>query len=227
MDKRKELILYTIINEHVNTGVPVGSNVLVEKYKLNISPATVRNEMATLEEEDYIAQPHTSAGRVPTEKAYKLYNKNLKKKKLGKSEETSLSDSLKKKDEGSFKEAAKVISQLSGNAVFWAFHRNNLYYTGISNLFQQPEFSQIELVYDISQVIDRMDEIIDAVFDKIENEPCVWIGTENPFGDFCGSIIAKYNYEDKEGLLGILGPMRMNYEKNSAIIEYILKEINK
>ncbi|MBU4256930.1 DeoR family transcriptional regulator [Patescibacteria group bacterium] len=73
MEKRKQLILYTIIKEHIKTGAPVGSGVLVDKYKLDISPATVRNEMAELENEGLITQPHTSAGRVPTEKAYSLF----------------------------------------------------------------------------------------------------------------------------------------------------------
>ena len=66
MDARKTLILNTIIKEHIKTGAPVGSEVLVGKYKLDISSATVRNEMAELEQAGYIAQPHTSAGRIPT-----------------------------------------------------------------------------------------------------------------------------------------------------------------
>ena len=82
MDIRQELILKTIIKEHVRTGAPVGSSFLVDKYKLDISAATVRNEMADLEEDGYIIQPHTSAGRVPTEKAYELYLETIEPKKL-------------------------------------------------------------------------------------------------------------------------------------------------
>jgi heat-inducible transcriptional repressor len=121
MDKRKELILNTIIKEHIKSGAPVGSSILVEKYKLDISPATVRNEMMALEEEGYIMQPHTSAGRIPTEKAYNLYLSNLKTKKFAQVESKELDEVLRNKEEGDLKEAAKLIAGISGNAVFGHF----------------------------------------------------------------------------------------------------------
>jgi len=223
MNERKELILNTIIKEHIKTASPVGSGVLVEKYKLNISPATVRNEMAALEEEGYIVQPHTSAGRVPTEKAYKLYLENLKEKNI---DNKDIENILKKRDEASFKEVAKLVSQISGNTVFWAFHKNNLYYTGISNLFQQPEFSQLQLIHSISGIIDRIDEIIDEMFEDIEEGEQVLIGSENPFGNFCSTVMAKYTLDGKNGIFGIIGPMRMDYEKNISLVKQINKLIS-
>jgi len=225
MDARKELILNTIIKEHIKSGIPVGSSILVEKYKLDISPATVRNEMSSLEEEGYIIQPHTSAGRVPTEKAYCLYLDNLKSKKLGQSESQDLEDVLKQGDEVGFKEAAKIIANISGNTVFWAFHRHNLYYTGISNLLQQPEFSQINLIYDISSIIDRIDEIVDKVFPETKLGRHVLVGSKNPFGNLFGSILVKYQLEDDIGLFGIVGPIRMDYEKNIAIADFINEKL--
>ena len=221
MDKRKDLILNTIIKEHIKTGSPVGSSVLVEKYKLNISPATARNEMAALEDDDYIRQPHISAGRVPTEKAYRRYVENIKDAELGKPETSRLEDILKKQDESAFKEVAKTLSHLTGNAVFLAFHRHNLYYTGISNLFQQPEFSQLNIIYDISAVIDRIDEIIDDMFSRVSQGVNIFLGSENPFGDFCGTSLIKYRFNGQDGLIGILGPMRMDYKKNLALLKYL------
>ncbi|MFA5359392.1 MAG: hypothetical protein WC349_00320 [Patescibacteria group bacterium] len=221
VDERKALILNTIVKEHIKTGAPVGSEVLVDKYKLNISSATVRNEMADLEEAGYIAQPHTSAGRIPTEKAYNLYIKNLVEKKLGALETKSFTKLLKNKDELSFKQTAKELAKVSGNAVFWAFHRNNLYYTGISNLLSQPEFNETQLIYDISQIIDRVDEIIDSIYNKLEAGPQIFLGADNPFGDFCGTILIKYKLHNNVGLFGILGPMRMDYEKNLALVKFI------
>jgi len=73
ISERKKNLLEIIIKEYLQTATPVSSGSLVKKYKLNFSPATVRNEMMELEEESYIYQPHTSAGRVPTEGAYKLF----------------------------------------------------------------------------------------------------------------------------------------------------------
>ncbi|MBI4779067.1 hypothetical protein HY797_01275 [Candidatus Falkowbacteria bacterium] len=221
MDERKALILKTIVKEHIKTGVPVGSEVLVDKYNLDISSATVRNEMAELETAGFIAQPHTSAGRIPTEKAYNLYIENLAEKKLGALEIKNFSKLLEGKDELNFKQAAKELAKVSGNAVFWAFHRHNLYYTGISNLLSQPEFSETKLIYDISQIIDRVDEIINNIYNKLEAGPQIFIGVDNPFGDFCGTVLTKYKLKGNIGLLGILGPMRMDYEKNLALIKFL------
>src|SRR6266516_844099 len=71
-DRRQRLLRF-IIDEYVSTAQPVGSNALVEKYGLPVSAATIRNDMAALEDEGYITQPHTSAGRIPTDKGYRLF----------------------------------------------------------------------------------------------------------------------------------------------------------
>jgi heat-inducible transcriptional repressor len=73
LDDRKLEVLRAIVEDYVRTEEPVGSKVLVERHGLGVSPATIRNDMAFLEEEGYIAQPHTSAGRVPTDKGYRLF----------------------------------------------------------------------------------------------------------------------------------------------------------
>jgi len=226
MNERKRLILNTIIKEHIKTGAPVSSGILVEKYKLDISPATVRNEMADLEEDGYIAQPHTSAGRIPTEIAYNFYLENIKVVKIKKQEESHLEEILKDKDEKDFKKVARLVSQLSGSAVFWAFHRHNLFYTGISNLFHQPEFAELELIYNISSVIDGLDDIIDNIYEEVDDGLSTFVGSNNPFGAFAGTVLAKYRFNDKVGIFGILGPIRMDYEKNIALVEFILKKLN-
>jgi len=221
MEERKKLILNTIIKEHIKSGLPVGSEILVEKYKLNFSPATVRNEMAELEDRGFIKQPYTSAGRVPTEPAYNFYLENLGDKKLTEAEMRILDKLLKTKDEFNFKQTAKVLAKISQAAVFWAFQRNNLYYTGISNLLHQPEFSQSELIYNISEIIDRLDEIIDDIFDELKPGEQILLGSKNPFDPNCSTVMAKYKLNNSHGLVGILGPVRMNYEKNLALIKFV------
>lgn len=225
MEKRKQLILNTIIKEHIKTGAPVGSGVLVDKYKLDISPATVRNEMAELENEGLITQPHTSAGRVPTEKAYNLFIEKLSEKKLKEDEARIFEKILRNKGELNFKQAAKEMARISNNAVFWAFHRHNLYYTGVSNLLAQPEFVQTNLIYDISVIIDRLDEIIDGIYNDIKYETQILLGSDNPFGKFCGAVLAKYKSGENMGVFGILGPIRMDYEKNSTLVKFVYDKI--
>ena len=112
-----------------------------------------------------------------------------------------------------------------GNAVFWAFHKRDLFYTGISDLFSQPEFQKPGLIYDVSAVIDRMDEVIDSIFDEISDDTTIRIGSANAFSSTCTSIIHKYKKNGKIGLVGILGPMRMDYGRNLSLLNYIANKI--
>jgi heat-inducible transcriptional repressor len=234
MKERKEKILNAIIREHIRAKAPVGSGAIAEKYNLDISSATIRNVMGQLEEEGYITQPYTSAGRVPTVKAYKEYVHSFSEtdpekfeKRLNRKEKNSLDKAFSsdKDRELLYKDAAKVMARISDAAVFWAFHQYNMYYTGISNLISQPEFSQRELIYDISSIIDRMDEIVNDNFENFSTTPQILLGEDNPFGIFCGTIITKYKMGSRQGLVGILAPMRMDYKKNYALINYVLKHI--
>jgi len=227
ISERKKFLLETIVREYVKTATPVSSGVLVEKYKLEISPATVRNEMMELEDEGYIHQPHTSAGRIPTEAAYELLLRGvgeLKKKKDLKEAEIKLLEQLFKREEGAFRQTAKTIAELSSGAVFWAFHKNDLYYTGLSNLFSQPEFKQVNAVCDVSGVIDRLEEIIDDIFEDLGEGEQVLIGSKNPFGNFLSTVLVKYKNNNQSGIFGILGPLRMDYGRNLALVEFIKKK---
>lgn len=222
ISERKKTILRTIIKEYIKNAQPVSSGVLVEKCKLGVSPATVRNDMVELEEEGYIIQPHTSAGRVPTELAYELELTEItKEKKTLRENEVNLLDNLFSHEEAGAKQTAKAIAELSSGAVFWAFHKNDLYYTGLSNLFAQPEFKQSEVVYDVSVIIDHMEEIIDDLFEKINDGEQVLIGSKNPFGAFLSTVLVKYRKDQKSGVFGIMGPIRMDYAHNLALINYI------
>lgn len=78
MNKRRQEIVFSVIQEYLETGRPVGSKAIQERFMPGISSATIRNEMTVLEEDGWLLQPHTSAGRVPTEQAWELYVKQLR-----------------------------------------------------------------------------------------------------------------------------------------------------
>lgn len=222
MDQRSEKILSAIIKEHIKTAQPVGSNVLVNKYKLGVSSATVRNAMNELEDLGLIMQPHTSAGRIPTASAYKLWTAGIEPlKSSAKAFESELDDDLEK----SFKNLARETASSTGLAVFWAIHRRNFFHTGISNLLTQPEFIQTNLIYNISSMIDRMELIIEEEFDSFKNGVQILIGEENPFSPLCSSLILKYHLNGLTGLVGIIGPLRMNYEHSLSVIKSIDEKI--
>jgi heat-inducible transcriptional repressor len=92
LDARKATILEAVVTEHVDTAQPVGSSSVASTAELGVSPATVRSEMVALEREGYLAQPHTSAGRVPTEKGYRYFVDHLQRGTLGPAQATQVSD---------------------------------------------------------------------------------------------------------------------------------------
>ena len=97
IDERKQTILYAVVREYIENAEPVGSAVIDSKYKLNVSPATIRNEMAFLEESGYLTHPHTSAGRIPTDKGYRFFVDHLmRQEELSRKENELVKESLKK-----------------------------------------------------------------------------------------------------------------------------------
>jgi len=227
MDKRKDNLLKYIIKEHLRTAEPVGSGLLVDK--LEVSSATIRNEMAALENNGLIYQPHTSAGRVPTEKAYKYYlDKFFKPKKLPKAVEKDLFNYEKKQEKSQqVKQLAKNLAEMSQVAVYLAFDKNNFFYTGISFLFKQPEFCQVNLVISLSDIIDHLDEIICENFDDLRKEVQVLIGSDNPFIDQGSTVVGPFDWQGKEGVMGLLGPMRMDYEAQYSLVDAVLTRVGR
>ena len=222
MDTRKENLLKAIVDEYVATANPVGSSLIVEKYFPDLSSATVRNEMADLEEMELIGQPHTSAGRMPTIKGYQYYLDNF----LAFEEIIDNHDETLEKiaqefsfNDDSIKSLAKAMAEISDLALLVGFAPMNVYYTGISNLFRQPEFVQQNLLYSMSDVIDSLDEVMAKIFNQISGEPQVLLGEQNPFGEMSAVVLAKYIRQDREGIIGILGPTRMDYRQNLGLVK--------
>ncbi|NLA70625.1 MAG: heat-inducible transcription repressor HrcA [Clostridiales bacterium] len=114
---RQMQILQAIINDYVQTAEPVGSRAIAKKHDFGISPATIRNEMSDLEELGYLTHPHTSAGRVPSDKAYRLYvNQLMKKKNLTSKEKRIIREKLsadRSEFESTIKHAAELLSEIT------------------------------------------------------------------------------------------------------------------
>lgn len=122
LSERKLRILQAIIGDFISTAEPVGSRALSKKYNLGISPATIRNEMADLEEMGFLTHPHTSAGRVPSEKAYRLYVDDImKKSEIPEDQKEIISDGLVKNFqalEKTIQQAAKILSNITNLTAF-------------------------------------------------------------------------------------------------------------
>jgi len=229
MNDRKKALLSQIIKEYIKSANPVGSKLLEEKSKLGVSSATIRNEMSALEKEGFVTHPHTSAGRLPTEKGYRYYLDNLiKSSELNKKEQEFLKSYLNKLIGQEFelmvKQMAKQLAEFSKNTVVVGFSKNNVYYTGIVNLFSQPEFNDPSCIYDMSLVVDHLDKVMEEIFETI-NDIEVMVGSKNPFGEQCSVVLTPWEIKKQKGILGILGPMRMDYEKNLGLVKFINQNI--
>ena len=122
LTERKLKILQAIIADFVRTAEPVGSRTISRNYELGISPATIRNEMSDLEEMGYLTHPHTSSGRVPSEKAYRLYvNELMGKKELSESEKMVIAQKLYQNVtelDNLIERAAHVLSEITNLTAF-------------------------------------------------------------------------------------------------------------
>lgn len=122
LDRRKHSILGTVVYEYIATGEPVGSATLTQKYNLGVSPATVRAEMAALEDEGYLDQPHTSAGRVPSDRGYRYYVDRLIQPEILSAEERELINTeihrARTQLDSAVDHASHVLSNLTRNIAF-------------------------------------------------------------------------------------------------------------
>jgi transcriptional regulator of heat shock response len=219
MNERQGKILDFLVREYINKAEPVGSGFLAEKEELGVSSATIRNDLAELEEQGLVSQPHTSAGRIPTEKGYKYFTDNFL-KDFALQAETDEIQKIEGDGEEKIKNIAKSIAKISTDAVFVAFGKGNVYYTGISNLFKKPEFEDKNIVVNVSLVIDALDEKISKIYENNLEEPKIFLGEESPFGAGCAATVIR----KEKMMFGIMGLSRMDYEKNLALIKFI-KEI--
>ena len=224
MDKRQKQLLDLVIETHIATADPIGSRFLISEAGLDWSEATVRNDLRTLEEEGYLTHPHTSAGRVPTEKGYHFYlsNLDLAKAKLSKKDNDVLGMSLKEAHDRElrYKNLAKSLAELSGETVLFAPSPEKVYFTGLSNLFGKPEFHALELVADLSEILDHCEQCLDQFFEEeeIDEEPRFFLGKEHSFGKML-SVLAVSS--GPESLLVMLGPLRMDYRRNFALMNRV------
>ncbi len=231
MNTRQEEILSAIIEEYTQTAIPVGSSVLVEKYDFGVSSATIRNDMAELEEKGFLFQPHISAGRIPTDQGYRYFveevmgDKELSKVEQQKSQKEFLK--LKAQNTRLTRTTAKLMSHLSGNLAISGIGKDEFSDFGMKELMEQPEFREMDDVCRLVETLDYIDETFDKLVAEIKDgETKIYIGKENPIDGIsnCSMIVSPYVTKSGEkGILALIGPKRMKYAKNKSIIEYVRK----
>lgn len=226
MTERQKEILFAIVEQYAEVASPVGSVTLAKLF--GVSSATIRSEMAKLEELGYITAPHTSSGRIPTDTGYRIYVNNITDASMGELP-AGVDRSVKTIDahiqshsstaDQVIRSAVNSLVELTDNLSF-ATIGGEIYMNGIANLFMQPEFAEVEPIRAVASLIDNIEPWLDEVQ---PNQPLnVYIGSENPIGKQSGAtlIISKFRspYSDRS-YIGVVGPTRQNYARTMHFVQ--------
>ncbi|MEO8104875.1 MAG: transcriptional regulator [Candidatus Saccharibacteria bacterium] len=223
MTDRQQKILSAIVEQYAEVASPVGSSLLAKVF--SVSSATIRAEMAELERLNFIMQPHTSAGRIPTDKGYRYYVNVLAaaSRELAPPErrgERALAARVQQAGapERMIRNAVDTLVELTHNLSI-ATIGSQLYMSGLSNLFGQPEFINGGQVRQVAQLLDNLEPWLR---EAAPNEPLsVYIGQENPIGRSagCSLIICRFRspFSDRS-YIGTLGPTRQSYRDGMALV---------
>jgi heat-inducible transcriptional repressor len=221
MTDRQAKILQAIVEQYAEVASPVGSSLLARLF--DVSSATIRSEMVALERNGYIKQPHTSAGRVPTDKGYRFYVNQLNESQDAPTEHRGERAITSRVQHGGLPEqtirnAVDTLVELTHN-LGMATIGNQLYMSGLSNLFGQPEFMHPGQVQEVARLLDNLQPWLN---EAAPNQPLsVYIGRENPIGRSAGAslIISRFRspFSDSS-YIGVLGPTRQSYKDVMSLV---------
>jgi heat-inducible transcriptional repressor len=235
LDTRKQKILGAVVNDYLHCAEPVSSDKICKKYMRDISPATIRNEMAQLEEDGFLQHPHTSSGRIPSDLGYRYFVNQLMKlrglthkeiqfiekeyRKAGKNVEELLHTTLK---------IASTLSHLL--AVITAPKMPfKVISSGMTNMIKQPEFNDTEHIKNILSVIEREDLIEHIMDDSAKDDDItIRIGSEIKHKKIkdCSIVVSRYDlFGESVGTISIIGPTRMTYSKITSVVDTISKTL--
>lgn len=226
-------VLRAIVQDYVDSREPVGSKAIVDRHQFGVSAATIRNDMALLEEEELIVAPHTSSGRVPTDKGYRLFVDTLEEQRaITHSQRQAIERFLGEADdlEQLYGRTVRVLSQLTGQlAMIGSPGSNRLVVSGAANLVRTEQDFSGHIV-DVMDAIDEQVVVLRLLAETArEEEISVTIGRENaPFGLTETSVVSgEFDSGAGTSLVGVLGPTRMNYSSNIVAVRAVARYLSK
>ena len=236
-DRRLE-ILRAIVDEYVETQEPVGSKSIADKRSLGISPATIRNEMAVLEEEGLITQPHTSAGRIPTDRGYRLFvDKISSVKPLSAAERRAIESFLSEAHDldDVVKRSAKLLADITKQVAVVKYPnigdthgREKMAISGTANLARSGE----ALGSTLSPILEALEEqvVLLRLLSDAPERVQVKIGHEQVDTHLQSTSIVSVGYGSEAkplGSLAVLGPTRMDYASSMSAVSAVARYIGR
>jgi heat-inducible transcriptional repressor len=231
ISQRQAKILAAIVKLNCEDGIPVASRDLVDKFDFGLSSATIRSEMAALEKMGLIRQPHTSAGRVPTDEGFRYFvNQLMDRVKLTMREQEVLRNEIFKLQAVNAeigRRLAKMLATHSSQASFTVFPEE-VSSVGFSNILDNQNMPA-EDAKEIAEFFDNLDDYADQmIIEYGSDEPKTFIGKElklSKHSDYSMIVSGLRLPSGKRGVIGLIGPKSMQYPKNITLIEYITKII--
>jgi len=224
--ERQKKILDIIIEEYINSAEPISSQILAQKYDFGLCSATIRIEMQNLTNLGFLEKPYISSGRIPTDKAYRIFVDGF----FEEDEEFEDMQDLFKINSTEFDRARELTDFLASNSssyiVFSFPQRNISWQAGLNDLIRAPEFSNKDFILNFLSFVDEFSREQGKL--NLESKPKVFIGEETPFeGAHDFSLISSENvFNNNERFrLSLIGPKRMDYRKNMKLINSLLKII--
>src|SRR3990167_5473852 len=194
MTPRQSKLLKAIIDEFIASAEAVGSVNLANKYRLGVSPATIRNEMAALVKQGYLAKPHSSSGRLPTNLGFRYFIEKLldELEELEVPLETETREDLFQSRFDTDELLAKAVSVIAEQTALLAlalFHKR-VYYSGLANLLSQPDYHSTEEIRKIFNVIEDSEQLLN-IFNRYRGvrKIRILIGEDTGFGSFASSSL--------------------------------------
>jgi heat-inducible transcriptional repressor len=220
---RQEKILNCIVGEYIDSKTPVSSKVLSKKYKFGIKPPTMRLEFQKLTDMGYLAQPHTSAGRIPTDKGYRFYVDNLDSRIPDRGFDSNIREA--EDSMGFFQAMTRRIAELTSNLAITYFPEEEVVFKeGWDEIFKEPEFEDSDFIAKFMETVQNFEKHIDEL--EGFEDPHIFIGKENKIvpAPELSTIVSRIHLpKKKDGVVVILGPKRMAYDKNVSIINSLIK----
>ena len=237
LSERKLKILQAIISDFIMNAEPVGSRTLSRRHDIGISPATIRNEMADLEEMGYLYHPHTSSGRIPSDKAYRLYvNSLMDKYELDQDEKKRIKKALKSNVselEKTVRHASELLAEITNLTSFATVEDDvrdiNVFLEGMTKIFAHPEYNSIDRARTFLEMVDNKETLTNALANRQEGL-YITIGNENTGNIVPDSSIITATYHvdgHMVGKLGVIGPTRMRYDEVASVLEYMSNNLER
>lgn len=236
LTERQEKILHSTVAEYVQSALPVSSQALLSRYGFSLSSAMVRSELNALEQKGYLAKPHVSAGRIPTDKGYRFFVDEVLSHSSSLDEQNTAALPTQEEPEHkarSFLESLQALCRNLAEAslsltVVYVPEKSLFWKEGWDMVLRAPEFRTHEHIGSFSQFLVDVERGIRGFHSPKLLE--IYIGKENPFSkekDF-SIIISAYSFSRRQkGWMALVGPKRMPYQRNIRLVRWAARSMGR